>query len=82
MSSETFSESDSMYRSHLFTVQIWREHLSCDESEWRGKVEYVPGREVRYFREWSMLIDFLLEILSQQDLQAESGGKSLQGEEE
>ena len=61
---------------------IWREHLSCDQSEWRGKVVYVPGREVRYFREWSMLIDFLLEILAQQDLQAETGRKSLQGEEE
>lgn len=81
MSSDTFSESAYVYHSHLFTVQIWREHLGEGESEWRGKVEHVPSREARYFREWSMLIAFLLEVLSQQDLQAETGGKSLQGEE-
>ena len=81
MQDDTFSQSDVVYRSHLFTVQIWREHLGGDESEWRGKVEYVPSREARYFREWSMLIDFLLEVLSRQDLQAETGGKSIQNEE-
>ena len=82
MSSNTFSESAYTYHSHLFTVQIWRERLGDDESEWRGKVEYIPNREARYFREWSMLIDFLLEVLSQQDLQAETDRKSLQGDEE
>jgi hypothetical protein len=82
MQDDTFSQPDVVYHSHLFTVRLWREHLGNGESEWRGKVEYVPSREARYFREWSILIAFLLEVLSQQDLQAESGGKGLQGEEE
>ena len=82
MSSDTFSESDFMYHSHLFTVQIWREHLGEGASEWRGRVEHLPSREASYFREWSTLIAFLLEILSQQDIQPETDGKSLQGEAE
>ena len=71
-----------MYHSHLFTVQIWREHLGKGESEWRGKVEYILTREARYFREWSALTAFLLDVLSQQDLQEESTGQSLQSDEE
>ena len=82
MKSDTNSESKQVYHSHLFTVRLWHEHLGRGESEWRGKVEYVPSREARYFREWSMLIDFLLEVLSQQDLEAESDGRNLQSEEE
>ena len=82
MSNDEFSESTYVYHSHLFTLQIWRERLGEGESEWRGKVEHLPSKEARYFREWSMLIAFLLEILSQQNFQSETDGKSLHGEEE
>lgn len=69
MKSDTFSESNHVYHSHLFTVRLWRERLGDGESEWRGRAEYVPSREARYFREWPALIAFLLEVLSQMDLQ-------------
>jgi hypothetical protein len=68
--SDTFSKSDPVYRSHLFTLRLWREDLGNGQAEWRGKVEYVPSREARYFREWSTLIAFLLEVLPQMDLQS------------
>ncbi len=71
-----------MYRTHLFTIRLWHEHLGGGESEWRGKVEHIPSREARYFREWSGLIAFLQEVLSQQNLLAEEGGAGLQGEQE
>lgn len=69
MKRDTHSESAPVSHSHLFTVRLWPEYLGNGESEWRGKVEYVPNREARYFREWSALIAFLLEVLSQADLQ-------------
>ena len=51
-------------RSHLFTVRLWVEELGNGKSEWRGKVQYVTSGEVRYFREWTTLIAFLLMPLS------------------
>ena len=47
-------------RSHLFTVRLWVEELGNGKSEWRGKVQHVTSGEVRYFREWTTLIAFLL----------------------
>ena len=82
MKSDTSPASNEVNHSHLFTVRLWRERLGRGESEWRGKVEHIPSREACYFHEWSMLIGFLLEVLSQQDLQAESDGKSFQNEGE
>ena len=82
MQDNTHSQAGEVYHSHLFTVRLWREHLGGSASEWRGKVEHVPSREARYFREWSALIAFLQEVLDQQNLLTESEVSSLQGEEE
>ena len=82
MRDDALSQSDVVYHSHLFTVRLWREHLGGDESEWRGKVEHVLSKEARYFREWSALVAFLQEVLSQQDLLAETDGIGLQDGEE
>ena len=51
------------YHSELFTVRLWREQLN-DHWEWRGKVQHVTTGEVRYFREWEMLIAFIREALT------------------
>lgn len=50
-------------RSELFTVRLWREDLGDNQAEWRGKVQHVQGGEAFYFREWSMLIAALLNML-------------------
>lgn len=81
MPDNTHSQAEEVYHSHLFTVRIWLEHLGNSENEWRGKVEYVPSREARYFREWSALIAFLQEVLSQQNLLSESDESVFQGED-
>jgi hypothetical protein len=50
-------------RSHLFTVRLWREDLGHSQSEWRGEVQEVESREVRYFRDWPMLLTLLQAML-------------------
>lgn len=84
MQDNTHARSDATSRSHLFTVRLWYEHLGDGEREWRGKVEHIPSRETRYFCTWETLIAFLLELLSQEEAQAEGQGKEPehQGKEE
>jgi hypothetical protein len=53
------------YRSQLFTVRVWREELGDGQAEWRGKVQHVHSKEVRYFREWSTLVAAILKMLSE-----------------
>ena len=60
-------------RSHLFTVRLWVEELGEGEREWRGKVQHVPSREACYFREWSKLLTFLVEVLPTLASDADSG---------
>jgi hypothetical protein len=60
-------ENQPRYRSHLFTVRLWLEDLGDGQTEWRGKVQYIPSGEVRHFREWSTLLAFLLEMLPQDE---------------
>jgi hypothetical protein len=54
---------DQSPRSHLFTIHLWQEEMSQEQSEWRGKVHHVTGGQVRYFRDWQKLIVFLQEML-------------------
>ena len=59
---------DRQYRhfsSQLFTVRVWQEELGNDQTEWRGKVQHIASGDVRYFREWSMLVTILLEMLQE-----------------
>jgi hypothetical protein len=37
------------------------------EAEWRGRVQHVTSGNMRYFRDWKALIDFLVEVLSNLD---------------
>jgi hypothetical protein len=60
-------------RSHLFTVRLWVEELGDGEREWRGKVQHVPSGDMCYFREWSRLIAFLLEVLPTLTRDADAG---------
>jgi hypothetical protein len=53
--------------SHLFTVCVWREELGADRAEWRGKVQHALSGEARYFREWTELIAFMQEQVSDSD---------------
>jgi hypothetical protein len=56
------------HRSYLFTLRLWPEALGEDQTEWRGQVQYVSSGEMRYFRDWSTLVDFVLAVLSKPDV--------------
>lgn len=51
------------HRSHLFTLRLWAEDIGNDQTEWRGRVQYVPSGEAHYFRDWPTLITYLLKML-------------------
>lgn len=36
----------------VFTVRLWQEPLTDDESEWRGTIKNLSTSEVRHFRTW------------------------------
>lgn len=47
-------------RSHLFTVRLWVEEFDDDQAEVRVQVKHVLSGETRYFRDWSLLMTYLL----------------------
>lgn len=47
--------------SDLFMLRLWREALGGGLVELRAEVRHVQSGEVRYFREWGDLADFLSE---------------------
>jgi hypothetical protein len=54
-------------RSHLFTIRVWQEQIGAEQTEWRGKVQVFPRREVRYFRDWAALAPLLLTLLAESE---------------
>lgn len=50
------------YSSHLFTVRLWTELVSEGRTEWRGQVQHVLSRKIRYFREWPTRIAFFEQV--------------------
>ncbi|MBP1468088.1 hypothetical protein EYB53_020410 [Candidatus Chloroploca sp. M-50] len=60
--------------SQLFTVRLWQEVVAEGQTEWRGKVQHVLSGEVRYFREWSVLITALVEMFAQAQDRDNRGG--------
>ncbi len=56
-------EDNKLAHSQLFTVRVWQEDLGQGRCEWRGKVRHVTSGEVRYFRDWPMLIAHMQEML-------------------
>ncbi len=67
------------HHSHLFTLRLWQEAWGAGQGEWRGQVRYVLSGEARYFREWSALIAYLLEMAAQAEA---SQGQAAEGEDE
>ena len=49
----------------LFTLRFWPEDLGDEHWEWRGKVHHVSTGEVRFFREWMTLKDFVEGLLQE-----------------
>ncbi len=50
-------------RSHLFTLRVWPEEIEEGRTEWRGKIQWVVGGDTLYFRDWEVMMSFLLRTL-------------------
>jgi hypothetical protein len=48
-------------------LRLWPEDLSSGQTEWRGSVQHVNSREVRYFRDWQTLEAFMEGLLRRID---------------
>lgn len=46
-------------RTHVFVLRVWQEDLGDGRREWRGGIQDIASREMRYFRDWTMLIEFV-----------------------
>jgi len=46
-------------RSHLFVVRFWQEDMGNGQMGWRAKLQHVATGEVRYFRDWLGLKEFM-----------------------
>lgn len=55
----------------LFIVKVWREVVNIDQTEWRGKIQHVKSGQVRYFRDLSTMLAFLVDILPLIKVQSE-----------
>ena len=51
----------------LFTLRLWQEPVSADQTEWRGRVQALPEGDVCYFRDWAALIRHLEALLDAGD---------------
>lgn len=48
----------------LFTLRLWQEHISAEQSEWRGKVQALPEGDAYCFRDWPGLVRQLEAMLA------------------
>ena len=53
------------YQLHLLTLRLWQEVLDEEKWEWRGEVKNTNTGELRYFRDWQVLVDLLPYIVRQ-----------------
>ena len=61
---------ESSHATQLFVLRIWLEEIGNGRSEWRVQLQQVGSGEVRYFRDWQMLIACLVEMLTQPENRA------------
>ncbi len=47
-------------QAHLFTVRLWIEEMGNGQQEARMQVKHILSGETRYFREWTLLVAYLL----------------------
>jgi hypothetical protein len=59
--------SSSLPESYLFLVRVWRTDQQGGASEWRGKLQAVPGSTTHMFDDWPALIALLRSMLADVD---------------
>ena len=54
-------------QSQLFSVRVWKSRGTDGATEHRGQVRHVLSGEARHFREWSALLEFIIEQVELQE---------------
>jgi hypothetical protein len=67
---------------HHFILDVWREEIRPDETEWRGKVQHLPSGEAYYFRDWPTLIARLQALLVLNEMNGPQIGADLNADED
>ena len=49
----------------MFTLHLWQEDMGNGRCEIRGQVKHVLSKETIYFRDWSSLLAFLQQKVSE-----------------
>lgn len=63
--------------SYLFTLRLWREEKGFSNSGWRGRIQYVKNKEVRYFSDWGALeqiVEAMLDNITSTEAALGNGG--------
>ncbi len=53
------------YQLYLLTLRVWQEVIDGEEWEWRGEVKNTSSGEIRYFRDFHVLVHLLHTLLAQ-----------------
>jgi hypothetical protein len=51
--------------SQLFIIRLWKEKGEEASIEYRGRVQHALSGEMRHFRDWATLLEFLVTQLEQ-----------------
>jgi hypothetical protein len=53
--------------SQLFVIRLWKEVGQASAIEYRGRVQHALRGEMRHFRDWATLIEFLVTQMEQEE---------------
>ena len=52
-------------QSHLFSLRVWKTSSRAGDPEFRGQIHHVLSGEIRHFRTWDTLAEFIVAQVEQ-----------------
>ena len=52
-------------QSHLFSLRVWRTSSYAGHPEFRGQIHHVLSGEIRHFRTWDAMAEFIVAQVEQ-----------------
>lgn len=66
--------SSESHRSHLFSLRVWRTSTKDGTQEYRGQIHHILSGEIRHFRTWDALTEFITAQVDAEDASDADGG--------
>ena len=60
------------YHSQLFTLRLWIEQTGPDSNDIRIRVQHVLSGEVRYFRNWTDVAAFVMQVIQNPEIKRQT----------